>query len=585
MVSTQWGATTKRLVIVGLVILLVITLYLFRALLPPVAIAGVLAFLLKPIVDLLQRRAKMPRLLAVFLVFLALLVLISTIPVTVVPYLVDQIARINLDLQRLIDDLVAFLSRSFVIFGYRFNPQDLVGDVRLALQDLFRPFATQTVAILFNVASSMLWIVSILVIAFYLVKDADRLRTFLDSIAPPGHSEELQRLRGEINLVWGSFLRGQILLGLVIGLTVWIAMSAVGLPSAALMGLIAGLLEVIPSLGPVLATIPAVLVALLRGSTYLPLSPFWFAVLVLAIYITIQQVENAYIVPRIMGRRLHLHPVVVFLGVLAGGILAGALGVLLAAPIIATLRVLLKYVYAKLLDQAPFPSQKLERGEIYPGEIDAVLFDLDGTLVETDDAAVQALARRMQALGPLVRGRDLTKLARRLLMAFETPATRFLSLLDRVGLEDEVLGLGNRLRQLRGLQTAAELHPVDGMKPLLQELGRRYYLAIVTTRSHHEAESFLAKQELSGLIQTIAGRDDTWRIKPHPSPIQRAAEQLGVPVERCLVVGDTTVDIQAARAAGAWSVGVLSGFGTRPELERAGADRILASTHDLLNWL
>jgi len=583
--GSQWGSTTKRLVVVGLVILLVIALYLFRAIVPPVAIAGVLAYLLKPIVDLLQRRARLPRLLAVFLVFLALLALASIIPVAVVPYLVDQVARINLDLQQLVDDLVAILSRSFIVFGYRFNPQDIVGDARLALQDLFRPFATQTVSILFNVASSLLWTVSILVIAFYLVRDSDRLRNFLDNIAPPGHAEELRRLREEINRVWSSFFRGQVLLGFVIGLTVWITMSAVGLPSAGLMGLIAGLLEVIPSLGPVLATIPAVIVALLRGSTYLPLSPFWFAVLVLIIYITIQQVENAYVVPRIMGRRLHLHPVIVFVGVLAGGILAGALGVFLAAPVIATARVVLKYVYAKLLDQAPFPQEDRERGELYPGEIDAILFDLDGTLVETDDAAVQALSSRLQALGPLVRGRDLTRLARRLVMAFETPATRILSLLDRVGLDDEALGVEAWLRRRRGLQAAPELRPMDGMGSMLQDLGRRYYLAIVTTRSHREAESFLAQQELTGLIQVIAGRDDTWRIKPHPSPVQHAAEQLGVPVERCLVVGDTTVDITAARAAGAWSVGVLCGFGARPELERAGADRILSTTSELLDWL
>ena len=87
------------------------------------------------------------------------------------------------------------------------------------------------------------------------------------------------------------------------------------------------------------------------------------------------------------------------------------------------------------------------------------------------------------------------------------------------------------------------------------------------------------------MIQAITGRDDTWRLKPHPSPVKHAAEQLGVPVERCLVVGDTTVDIEAARAAGARSVGVLCGFGTEDELERAGADRILACTGNLLDWL
>ena len=205
---------------------------------------------------------------------------------------------------------------------------------------------------------------------------------------PPGYTEELGRLREEINQVWKAFFRGQVVLGMVIGLVVWISMTIVGLPNAGLMGLLAGLLEVIPTFGPVLATIPALLIAFFQGSTYLPMSNFWFAVLVLGIYFVIQQTENAYLVPRIMGRRLQLHPVIVFIGVLAGGMLAGALGVLLAAPIIATIRVVLRYVYAKLLDEDPYPAEVHEKGEIYPGEIDAILFDLDGTLIETDDVAV-----------------------------------------------------------------------------------------------------------------------------------------------------------------------------------------------------
>jgi predicted PurR-regulated permease PerM/phosphoglycolate phosphatase-like HAD superfamily hydrolase len=585
MVSSEWSRTTKRLVIVGLIIALLLALYLFRAILPPVAIAVVLAFILKPLADLLERRTRLPRLPAVFIVFLALLVVISLIPVTVVPYMVDQVTRISLDFQRLVNDLVAFLSQPIVIWDFTFNLEDLIGDVRSAIQDLLTPFATQTVTLLFGVASSLLWFLSIFIISFYLVKDADRLRAFLDRIAPPEHAEEWKRLREEIRLVWRAFFRGQVVLGLIIGVVVWIAMTAVGLPSAGLMGLLAGVLEVIPTLGPVLATIPALLIALLRGSTYLPLSSFWFGVLVLGIYTVIQQLENAYLVPRIMSRRLQLHPVIVFIGVLAGGLLAGAVGVLLAAPIIGTGRVLLSYVYAKLLDQAPFPPEEPEIQDLYPGEIDAILFDLDGTLVETDDEAVDILARRLRVAKWCLPGRDPAHAARRILMACESPATRILGLLDRVGLDDNLFGLGDRLRQVRGVHTVLNFRPVDGVGETLRDLNRRYHLAIVTTRSHREAEAFLAQQELTNLVRVIVGRDDTWRLKPHPSPVRHAAEKLDVPVERCLMVGDTVMDIKAARAAGAHSAGVLCGFGERDELERVGANRIFETTSELMDWM
>jgi HAD superfamily hydrolase (TIGR01549 family) len=584
MVSSAWSSTTKRMIAVGLVVVLLLILYLFRSILLPIAIAAVLAYLLKPLADFLERRARLPRLLAVILVFLALLVVVSTIPATVVPYLVARITRINLDLQQLADDLLRFLSHPVTVFGFAFDPQDLVGDVRTALQNLLQPFATQTVGFLFNVASSLLWILSVLIISFYLVKDANRLRAFLDDIAPPGHVEELRSLREAISEVWSAFFRGQVLLSIAIGMVVWLSMVAVGLPYAGLMGLIAGLLEVIPTFGPVISVIPALLLAFFRGSTYLPLSNFWFAVLVLGIYLLIQQTENAYFVPRIMGRRLRLHPVVVFIGVLAGGTIAGAIGVLLAAPIIATLRVVLIYVYAKLLDQVPFPPEE-ELVDLYPGEIDAIFFDLDGTLAETNDGSVEALARRLHVVRWLLPRRDPVWAARRIRMAFEAPANSILGLVDRLGLDDNLFGLADRLRRIRGVEAPINYRCMDGVGEMLRDLSRRYYLAIITTRCHRDAAAFLAKENLADLIQAITGRDDTWRLKPHPSPVRQTAEQLGVPVNRCLMVGDTTVDIKAARAAGARSIGVLCGFGDRRDLEQAGADRILETTSDLANWM
>lgn len=585
MTSTEWSRTTKRLVVVGLVIILLLFLYVFRALLPPVAIALVLAYLLKPLADQVERRTKLPRALATILVFLALLLLISIIPVWVVPFAVDWITRLNLDIQQLGDDLIVFLSQPVFILGFSFSLQDLVGDLRGALQNLLQPFATQTVGLLFNVASSLLWVISIFIISFYLVKDAERLRGFLDRISPPSYTEEFRRLREEINHVWKAFFRGQVVLGIVIGVVVWLSMTAVGHPNPGLMGLIAGLLEVVPTFGPILATIPALLIAFFQGSTYLPISNFWFTILVLGIYLLIQQVENVYLVPRIMGRRLLLHPVIIFIGVLAGGLLFGALGVLLAAPVIGTVRVLLRYVYAKLLDEDPFPAEFVEAGEIYPGEIDAILFDLDGTLIETDDEAVDTLARRLQPVRWLLPRRDTTRVARSILMSIEGPAYSLMTFLDRLGLDDDVFDLGDRLQRLRGLYTPVNFRPVDGVSEMLIDLSHRYHLGIVTTRSHAHAEIFVSQQGLDDLFQVIVGREDTWRIKPHPSPILHAAEELSVQVERCLMVGDTTADMWAARSAGARSAGVLCGFGEQEELERAGADLILKTTTELEDWM
>ncbi|MBN1137348.1 MAG: AI-2E family transporter [Anaerolineae bacterium] len=583
--SSQWSRTTKLVTVVSLIVLLLLVLYLFRGIVLPVVMAVVLAYILKPLVDFLDRKAGLPRTLAALLVYATLLVALIIIVAAVVPFAVEQVARLNLDAERLVNDLVAFLSQPITIFHYTFGAESLVGDLRSTLQNLLRPFATQTFGLVMNVASSLFWIIAILVISFYLVRDAGRLRAFLDQMAPPGHVEELGYLREEISQVWKAFLRGQMVLAFAVGMAVWLLMTIVGLPNAELLGLLAGLLEVVPNFGPILATIPALIIALFRGSTYLPLSNFWFAVLVVSLYTLVQQVESAFLVPRIMGRRMQLPPVIVFIGVLAGGLIAGVLGILLAAPVLGTLRVLLKYVYAKLLDQEPFPdqghTQEKAARELYPGEIDAILFDLDGTLVETDDAAVSNLARRLRPVRWLFPRRDPVGAARSLIMTLEGPGNSLVSLLDRLGLDDNLFSLGDRLRRLRGLSAPPDFRAIDGAGPMLKELSRHYRLGIVTTRSRRHAQAFLEQQSLTGLVQVIAGREDTYRLKPHPGPLLHAAKKLGVPIERCLMVGDTTADIGAARAAGARAVGVLCGFGQRQELEQAGADLILDTTADL----
>jgi hypothetical protein len=111
----------------------------------------------------------------------------------------------------------------------------------------------------------------------------------------------------------------------------------------------------VPNIGPYIAAIPAVLLALIRGSAFIPLRNFWFAVLVAGVYFVLQLVENNLLVPRILGRSLKVHPLAVMIGILAGGQLAGILGILLAAPTLATFKVLGSYVLNRLYDRDPFP--------------------------------------------------------------------------------------------------------------------------------------------------------------------------------------------------------------------------------------
>lgn len=214
-------------------------------------------------------------------------------------------------------------------------------------------------------------------------------------------------------------------------------------------------------------------------------------------------------------------------------------------------------------------------------KVEAILFDLDGTLMDTDDQAVERLARLLLRL----RWRDPHQAARRLIMASETPGNALMTAVDVLGLDAPLTTFTDRLRRWRGLRRRTDFQIIAGVEGMLEMLNGRYRLAVVTTRGRSEAEAFLEQYGLRGRFEALVTRESTWRLKPHPAPVQHAARLLGMPAERCAMVGDTTADVKAARRAAAWAVAVLCGFGEREELERAGAHAILEHTAHLPSLL
>ncbi len=218
--------------------------------------------------------------------------------------------------------------------------------------------------------------------------------------------------------------------------------------------------------------------------------------------------------------------------------------------------------------------------EVIPFErIRAYFFDLDGTLMDTDDEAVAKLAAKLRFLGE-ARARSL---ARRAVMAAETPLNGLITALDVVGLDPLLFALR---RFVARHDEGGRLFPIiPGVEPLLRTLAAGHRLAIVSTRDEAAAEAFLRQYGLRDLFSLIVTQRSTPRLKPHPDPVRFAAARFGLPPSACVMVGDTPVDILAARRAGAWAVGVLCGFGEEEELWRAGAHLVLPSTADLLHHL
>lgn len=603
--TTRWNPFVKQLVIVGGLIILAWLLNREQALLPPLVLTCLLAYLLSFPVNALVRHTGWPRTLVVVMVFVLVLLVIITAPVLVVPRLMNLISALGNTLGYLIAELAEATPKPIVIsptmvidLGPFYAPINrwltniLQPDLGLVqnLQDLLFPFATGAATVVREAVLSVITLGFMLFLTFYLLKDWPVISRWVVTRLPEPLLPEFRRLWAELAAVWDAFVRGQLTVALIMGLLIWIGMTILGIRNAPALGLLSGLAEFVPGVGPTIAAVIGIVIALLSGSTWIDLPPLGFAALTAGTYVLLSQFDNWYLIPRIVGRRVALHPIVVIVGAFAGAQLAGVLGLLLAAPTIASARVLFGYAFHKLLDEEPFPAPEAPRDQrllwaelVRDRSPRAVFFDLDGTLVETDDVVVQSLARRLGMLQRIMPAQERMRVARSLLMASEVWINGLVLLLDRLHLDGVLFRFNDVLHRWRGIRKPQDFVPVSGTPEMMCRLADRYRLAIVTSRSRREAEAYLDQFGLTNHIYAVIGRDDVARLKPHPMPVQKAAQKVGVPVSQCVMVGDTGLDVDSAKAAGALAVGVLCGFGERVDLQNA--DLVLDSTAELEQWL
>lgn len=348
----SWEGPTKRWVLAGGVVILALVFWQIHTVLPPLILALILAYLLNPFVDALRRVVGISRGWATLLVYLVLLLLLVTLPIILIPPLVGQIRSLNLDFQAISQEVAELVAQyqKVEFLGFTLQLSQIYEGFQSQLAGALASFASRSINLLLGAASSIVWLVFILFVSFYILKDGDRIASYLDGLVPADYRQEMAGLRREIGEIWNSFLRGQVVLSLSVGIFTGLAVGLAGVPNALLLGFLAGILEVIPNIGPVLAAIPAVILAFFQGSSSLDLSNELFTLLVIGIYFVIQLVENNILVPRIIGGSVNLHPAAVLVGAVAGASVAGLLGIFLAAPVIASLRLIGRYLYGKLLE-------------------------------------------------------------------------------------------------------------------------------------------------------------------------------------------------------------------------------------------
>jgi N-acetyl-D-muramate 6-phosphate phosphatase len=208
--------------------------------------------------------------------------------------------------------------------------------------------------------------------------------------------------------------------------------------------------------------------------------------------------------------------------------------------------------------------------------IRALCFDVDGTLSDTDDV----YAQKISGLLPRFLFPHPEHTARRLVMWIESPGNALLGFADRVDMDDEMMALIDWMNRNRK-SPLKKFMLVPGVDAMLAQLHGRYPMAVVSARDEKSTMRFLTQFDLCKYFETIMTGLSAPHTKPYPDPILLAAQKMGVKPEECLMIGDTTVDIRAGKAAGAQALGVLCGFGEEAELKQLGADLILNRTSDL----
>lgn len=393
--DSSWDLATKRTVLVIMLVGAIYVIYISRGILPMVLIAAILSYLLSPIVGLAER-LKIPRAVSTLAIYLLVVVALVLLPIIFVPALVDQLRALgNFNASSTahavliwMNETVQSLPTEIVVLGFsvplgeyinqiQTNSQQIqfipsVNDILNYIQN-FLSTTTTVVGSTFNIGVSVvggifsvfLTVLVTFFVSLYMTIDAPRIQAYVHGLFPPSYRSELADLLRRIGRVWQAFLRGQLILSIVVGAATYLALILVGMPGALIFAILAGVLEVVPNLGPVLAMIPAVIVALIQGSDVmreLGINNLGFAAITIGIYFLIQQLENNILVPRIIGDSVNLHPIIVICAVAVGLTTAGILGALLAPPVAASFRVVGSYVHAKLLDYPPFEGRPLSKG-------------------------------------------------------------------------------------------------------------------------------------------------------------------------------------------------------------------------------
>jgi predicted PurR-regulated permease PerM len=369
--SPSWSTTTKVFVAAFTLVVIGLAVWRFHTLIGPLIIAGIIAYLLNPMIVWLERYTHLSRGLAIAVVYPIFAVIVLAVLIAAGVTIYSQIIGLIITIQEIFwagpEQLNTLLNQTITLGRWTVDGSKIDLNMVQVVQQVLaviQPALSQSALFVGYVASTTAtligWAIVVFVLSIYFAIDLPRFGSLISQVIyQPGYRRDVERLLHEFGTIWNGYLRGQSTLALLMVVIYSVVLWLLGVRFSLALGLLAGVLDFVPYLGPTIILSLSTLVALFQGSNWLGIGSIWYALLVALAALTIQQIEGNWLNPRIVGRAVGLHPLLVIIGAIMGGTLVGILGMILAAPIIATIKLLGTYGWRKMFDLDPFPEPEL----------------------------------------------------------------------------------------------------------------------------------------------------------------------------------------------------------------------------------
>ena len=368
--SPRWGTMTKLVVSLAMLVIVAALLVRFKALIVPLLLAFVLAYLFYPIATLLDRIPRLSWRMAVSVMYILIIIIIASLVTLggygLVPQIQSLITLIEnsiVKLPTLLNDAVTWVSQvsPFPINVDTINLDSVVQQLLSYVQPILGSTGQLLGAAASSAASFFGWGAFILIVSYFIMTESGGLRGNLLKIEIPGYTEDFHRLSEELTRIWNAFLRGQMIVFSLAFIFYFFTLSVLGVRYAIGLALLAGISKFLPYIGPAIVWITLGLVSYFQPFKLFGLSPLVYTLLVFAVALVFDQLLDGFITPRIMASALRVHPAAVLVSALVFADLLGVLGIILAAPMLATFILFGRYTMRKMLDQNPWPEDDSEQ--------------------------------------------------------------------------------------------------------------------------------------------------------------------------------------------------------------------------------